>query len=65
MGSMCVKKFLNNIYLQRGKIVLTTNGKYTFITLRLLDLLSVKISKNARVLGANWLDGRFKILYKK
>ena len=65
LKSECVSVFFKNIYLQGGKISLESNGKYTFISTRLFDFLKLLKKNSLRVLGVDWLDGRFKRYYGK
>ena len=64
LKSNCVHTFLKNICLRDGKVSLETNGKYTFVSIRLFDFLRIPKESSFRVLGIDWLDGRFTRYYE-
>ena len=51
--------------MKNNKFTLQANVKYTFFSIQLFNLLDFDNSTKLRVLGQDWLDGRFKQFYGK
>ena len=61
----CLIDFLKDIRLTNNKFTLQTNGKYTFFSVQLFTFLGFDKTAKLRILGQDWLDGRFKHFYGK
>ena len=61
----CIGEFLKEIEVKNNRFTLQSNGKYTFISIRFFEFLQLDQTDNLRILGQNWLDGRFKYYYGK